>query len=230
MTAFDQAWDIAKDFFFDRGVGRFDEEDLGGGMKRFKSILGRYERPLVNAMRNNYDPSSRYMKPEFFTPGKHVPVVLPRTHTMEYHDPLGYAPISVDNFALAGPEGLNHYVGVNLSGINQPGRTEEQMIEDIASALLHEHGHAAIDNEMTRIYFDEAMRARSAEEAQRAHDKFAAGHEFGAYTLQNPGGEDAERSARFDLISHPNWRAAQTPETLLSIPKAYINRDRRGTE
>ena len=226
MTIFDRAWGITKDFFFDREAGRFDEEDVGTkGMKKFKSILGRYERPLVNAKRNNHDPSSRYVQPEFFTPGKHIPAILPRTHTMEYHDPLGYAPVRVDNFHLAGLEGLNHYVGVNLSGVNQPGRTEEQMIDDIIDVLLHEHGHAAIDNEMVREYYEEAVRAKSAEEAQRAHDKFVAGHEFGAYTLQNPGGADAEASARFGLITHPNWRQAQTPETLLSIPKAHINTD-----
>lgn len=219
MTAFDEAWDFAKDFYFDPENSRLNEKELTGGMKSFKSVLGSYERPLVNARRKNHDPSSRYLLPKNFKPGKHIPVVLPRTHTMEYAPDLGTAPVSVDNYTLAGPEGLNHYLGVNLSAVNMPGRTEEQMIDEIINALVHEHGHAAIDNDLTREYYEKALKAKNYRDAEKAYHQYVGAHEFGAYNLQNPGGSSAEAMARFNTVLHPNWKLANS----FKVPKAHIN-------
>lgn len=223
--AFEQAWeDVAKDFYFDPETAKFNIKDHGIGTS-FSSVMGRYEAPQVNALRDTIDPSapwslspSKWLPPETFEPGKHIPVVLPRTHVMERHSEMGGAPIDVDNYYYGGPEGLNHYLGVNLSAINMPGRTEEQMIDDIINGLVHEHGHAAIDNDLTREYYLNALEAKNYEEAEQRYKQHVGAHEFGAYNLQYPGGEDAERLARWDLISHPNWKLANSHK----IPRAHI--------
>ena len=113
--AFEQAWeDVAKDFYFDPETAKFNIKDHGIGTS-FSSVMGRYEAPQVNALRDTIDPSAPWSL----------------SHVMERHSEMGGAPIDVDNYYYGGPEGLNHYLGVNLSAINMPGRTEEQMIDDV---------------------------------------------------------------------------------------------------
>jgi hypothetical protein len=207
MTVFDQAWDIAKEFFFEPESSRMNERESGNRFKMYESIMGRHEAPIVNALRESSNPSSRYLPPKYFEEGKHIPLVLPRTRLMEQHPTLGVAPVNVDNYALEGPLGLNHYVGVNLSAVNQPGRTENQMIDDITSTLAHEYGHAVLDDELMRILYDQWY----FDDADRAYKNHAVAHEIGAHTLQHPGGHDDERTARFQFLSHPTSKLSKTP-------------------
>jgi len=211
MTAFDEAWDIAKEFFFEPESSMMNERESSGGLKMYESIMGRHEAPIVNALRESSTPSSRYLPPKYFEEGKHIPLVLPRTRLMEQHPTLGVAPVNVDNYALEGPLGLNHYVGVNLSAVNKPGRTENQMIDDIITTLAHEYGHAVLDDELMRIYYDQALEAKNYDEADRAYKNHAVAHEIGAHTLQHPGGHDDERTARFQFLSHPTSKLSKTP-------------------
>jgi hypothetical protein len=224
MSAFSEAWSLLKEFYFDPERARFDEKEMGSkGATSFKSVMGSMERPLVNALRENHDPSSRFLPPNIFEAGKHHPVIHPRTYAMERHPTMGETPIRVDNSYLEGHTGLPHYAGVNLSAFspkNAPGREGQQTTDDITSALLHEHGHAAIDDEMVRDLYDKMQGVRTQEEAQEMYNRFVGGHEFGAYTLQNPGGEDEERMARFETIGHPSWRLSNS----FKVPKAHINR------
>lgn len=223
MTAFDQAWGLLKDFFFEPESARFDEKEVGDkGMKMFRQLMGRFEAPSVNALRESADPSSTWLPPKTFEGGKHHPVILPRTHVMEIDPNYGAVPINVDDYShFGGKRGLPHYVGVNLSAFGpiMGERTEQEKIDDIIGALVHEHGHAAIDDEMMRTLFENMQKVRTQEEAQQAYNQIMGAHEFGAYTLQNPGGEDAERRARWEIMSHPNWKLANS----FKMPKAHIN-------
>ena len=47
MTVFDQAWDIAKEFFFEPESSMMNERESSGGLKMYESIMGRHEAPIV---------------------------------------------------------------------------------------------------------------------------------------------------------------------------------------
>ena len=223
MTAFDTTWDLLKDFYFSpektkQNIKRRDD----GSIFSFSDRLGEMQPPVVDSdylsrisRGSNFKPI-----PSPFVEGKHQPVILPRNVVME-HNPEegGFAPKRIDSIRMrnmyGGHEGLPHYVGVNLSAMRQG----EDDLETILETLAHEHGHAAIDDELMQVLYDRMREATSYEDAERAYHQHVGAHEVGAYNLQNPGGEDAARSARFDTILHPNYHLTNRGR---SPPKPYI--------
>lgn len=226
MSAFDEAWDIIKDFYFDtdntmRDVQRRDD----GSILSFRDTLGNMQSPIVEGDYMSRIKHGSNFKPVAspFVEGKHQPVILPRNVLIE-HDPEqgGFAPKRIDSMRLRemyrGHEGLPHYVGVNLSAMRQG----EDDLPTILETLAHEHAHAAIDDELMQVLYDRMREATSYDEAERAYHQYAGAHEIGAYNLQNPGGEDAARSARFSTILHPNYKLTNRGK---SPPRPFINTD-----
>ena len=233
MTAFDQAWELLKEFYFDPERAQFNEKYHDDGkIKQFSSALGTFHGPALDPNRLRVANDGQGMEPHNFrtvpslvpveeqpgspwVEGKHQPVMLPRNVLMEHHGRNTFAPMGVDRRTmqfLGGENGLPHYAGVNLSSFQG-----EEDLESIVTSLIHEHGHAAIDNELMTVLWDKMIDAQSQEDAQDAYMQYAGQHEYGAYNLQNPGGEDAQRAARFGLITHPNWHGGT------KFPKAHIN-------
>ena len=208
VDPFDFAWSIVKDFYFD--PSKISHRDLGGGVKLTTATAGVSHPPVIDYdYMRRVNRGSGFMPPMApFVEGKHQPVNLPRNVVMEANEDGGIAPRRIDSHMMReryrGHEGLPHYVGVNLSAMHGG----EDDIPFIAESLAHEHGHAAIDDELMQVLYDEWKEANSAEEAQRAYDRHKARHEVGAYNLQFPGGEDAARAVRFALMTHPNYTGA----------------------
>ena len=63
---------------------------------------------------------------------------------------------------------MPHFLGVNLSAM----RGGEDDLGDILTALIHEHGHAAIDDELMSILYDSLFASNSKEEADLAYARF----------------------------------------------------------
>jgi len=223
MSAFDTAWALLKDFYFDTertGMNMKRRDD--GSIISFADNLGEMKSPIIDGdIMASINRGSKY-KPVLppFVEGKHQPVILPRNVVME-HDPEagGFAPRRIDSIRsrnmYRGHEGLPHYVGVNLSGMRQG----EEDLPTILETLAHEHGHAAIDDELMQHLYDRMSEATSYEDAERAYHQYAGAHEVGAYNLQNPGGEDAARKTRFSLMTHPNYHLTNRGR---SPPKPHI--------
>tara|TARA_R100001440_G_scaffold35191_2_gene54228 strand:- start:19463 stop:20149 length:687 start_codon:yes stop_codon:yes gene_type:complete len=223
MTAFDTTWDLLKDFYFspkDTKMNVVRRDD--GSVLSFADRLGEMQPPMIDAdyMRRITRGSDFKPIPSPFVEGKHQPVILPRNVVME-HDPEegGFAPRRIDSMRMRemyrGHEGLPHYVGVNLSAMRQG----EDDLDTILETLAHEHAHAAIDDELMQVLYDRMVEAQNYDDAEKAYHQHVGAHEIGAYNLQNPGGEDAARSARFSTILHPNYKLANRGK---SPPMAYI--------
>lgn len=222
MTAFDTTWDLLKDFYFSPENTKMNVKTRDdGSIMSFADRLGEMQPPMLDAdYFRSFERGGFMPVPSPFVEGKHQPVILPRNVLMEY-DPeqKGFAPKRIDSMRMRnkyqGDEGLPHYVGINLSAMRQG----EDDLPTILETLAHEHGHAAIDDELMQVLYDRMREATSYEDAERAYHQHAGAHEIGAYNLQNPGGEDAARSARFSTILHPNYKLTNRGR---SPPKPHI--------
>lgn len=219
MTAFDTAWDLVKDFFFqpEETMKTISTRD-DGSVLSFSDKMGEMKAPMIGEIMENIAdnierrrkglPESYFEPPKHpFVEGKHRPAMIPRTVVME-RDERGFYPRSIDTERsrrrYGGQEGLPHFVGVNLSAM----RGGEDDTKEILDTLFHEHSHAAIDDELMQALYDDIHRATSQEEAQNAYMRYLGAHEYGAYQLQNPGGSREAARARFQTAVHPNWKLA----------------------
>ena len=171
MTAFDQAWDFAKDFFFAPP----------------SVMYGMYETP--GHPHNFLDDESflRYAKSR---------AGLGEPQGFNENRKRNWMPTPTEPFQRGGslirpmnrPKGT---VGVNLAGVYQDeGMDEKKLIERLASIMMHEDAHAATHQEI-----NDAMLSDGGEPNRRT--RFA--HEIAAHHLQYPGGKDQEDRAIADL-------------------------------
>ena len=225
MSAFDTTWDLLKDFYFSPENTKMNVKTHNdGSIMSFADRLGEMQPPRLDGdYFRSFERGGFMPVPSPFVEGKHQPVILPRNVLMEY-DPehKGYAPRRIDSIRMRnkyqGDKGLPHFVGINLSAMRQG----EDDLPTILETLAHEHAHAAIDDELMQVLYDRMKEATSYDEAERAYHQYAGAHEIGAYNLQNPGGEDAARSARFSTILHPNYQLTNRGK---SPPRPFINTD-----
>ena len=190
MNPFDTAWDLVKDFFFapEETMQTISTRD-DGSVAEFADLMGRMRPPLIEGdsyknIRENQErrekglPENRFKPPGYpFVEGKHQPVIIPRTVLFDenvdpYEGPIGHYPRHISSHygkkQFRGDEGLPHFLGVNLSAM----RGGEDDLGDILTALIHEHGHAAIDDELMSILYDSLFASNSKEEADLAYARF----------------------------------------------------------
>ena len=171
MTAFDTAWDLAKDFFLAPPFGMYglyEPEDIGEWTTFGDESFLRY----VKSKAGLEEPQGFHEDP--------YPI-------------RDWMPTPTEPFRRGGslirpmnrPKGT---VGVNLAGVYQDeGMDEKKLIERLASIMMHEDAHAATMEEI-----DNAMLSDGG-------DSHPFAHEIAAHHLQYPGGKDQEDRAIADL-------------------------------
>lgn len=222
MTAFESAWDLVKDFYFDPTTQEVLSTRADGSILSFRDTLGNMQPPIIEGEYiDRIKHGSNYKLTKYpFVEGKHQPVILPRNVLMEHSEKEGgFAPRRIDSMRLRemyrGHEGLPHYLGVNLSAMRQG----EDDLDTILETLAHEHAHAAIDDELMQVLYDRMLEAQSYEDAEKAYQQHVGAHEIGAYALQNPGGLEDSLRARLQTILHPNYKLANRGK---NPPRAFI--------
>lgn len=231
MTVFDQAWNVAKDFYFDPSAITDVIED--GKLRQRRSTMGETLLPTLNYPKYQSNKRNARYGLNWDMPIDEMknmrPLNLPRSVVYINEDgKTGIEQIASDTDV--GPY-TPHYVGANLSafrdmdGLRDAGLAgddyfdEDRVIEGIASTLLHEYGHALIDDELMRDFL-ERVPDTPKDKQQELMDRYAAHHEVGAYNLQFPGGLDDHNNARFSTIVHPNWSKWKGKG---KIPRPYIS-------
>ena len=101
-------------------------------------------------------------------------------------------------------------VGINLSNVAHYRDSEQSMIDEILTTLMHEDAHAAawheIENEMEGV-----------EPTDEVRNPMNRAQEMAAFQLEYPGGADADRAARERYAGYlPEW---QTP---YGMPRGVI--------
>lgn len=198
MSSFEQSWSLMKDFYFspvDRAFGQFipDDYDEDGELH-----------------------TTQYGEPTFFRDPDYM-----MWHKRDAIDDMGnfplprFAPTPDEPFRRGGSmlragNRPNGTVGLNLTDIaHHRGPSEQGIINEILSTLMHEDAHAAawheIEDEMEGV------------ETPGVVHPMNRAQEMAAFQLEYPGGADADRQARERYAGYlPEW---QTP---YGMPRGVI--------
>tara|TARA_R100000742_G_C4242056_1_gene61583 strand:+ start:132 stop:788 length:657 start_codon:yes stop_codon:yes gene_type:complete len=217
MTAFDRAWDLLKDFYFNPdgivygGRGGYEE-----GMTALYDFA--LDRPVEGALRD-----------EFLFEGEPYRKGSSRATTPN-EVKIDYGPN--DEFAEAHP-GIDHdfreyFVGMNLtesgrdmkmhSDTYNPEIDFDKWAEYVGRLLAHEHVHGLTFGEFARELYNQDKATPYT--ARPYRDKFSSWSEKAAQMLQYPGGIRQHKIAERRAGRHPlNTRMGK-------LPRPYISRMR----
>jgi hypothetical protein len=218
MTAFDRAWGLLKDFYFN------PDGIVGGGQRGYEEGMAALydfarDRPVEGALRD-----------EFLFEGEPYRKGSSRAMTPS-EVKIDYGPN--DEWAEAYP-GIDdsfreYFVGMNLTEAGRemrmpydsvnPETDFDKWAEYVGRLLAHEHVHGLTHGELARELYNQQKASPYMD-----RDKFSAWSEKAAQMLQYPGGIRQHKKAERQARGHPL-------NTLMGkLPRPYISRMRGSGE
>lgn len=208
MTAFDTTWDLLKDFVF--APNMFSDERHGVSGYQIRGFTDQQVKPIyqIGAPPSMQGSTTPYLDA---AEAERLDIAEAGNQETYYGNPYRIGGSRIRPISSPQTEYLDEYVAVNLPAnidpedyglhdvddMSLPPDVENRIINNIISTLNHEWGHQATGLPMIR---DDGNKDRVA-------------HEIAAYTLENPGGQDAHDIATRGLLHQ---------EPTAKMPKPFI--------
>ena len=228
MTAFDRAWDVLKDFYFNpnepnqAGIARMTrggvqtergKQTAGGANTRYLDhedfLQGRGQRRsggAHTALDGTWNPANRKREPNPFIGQelKRMPVRQAGQTDFTAGVNLSSVQSRKSTLGMFGSikeqnEAFNRFVYGGGEGANENARFNEFAEDGAAGTLAHEYGHGLMNDELSETH-ESGFWGNAAD----ARAKLDRAHEIGAYSLQTPGGPSDELVAQRRVQQHPD--------------------------